>query len=311
MSPPRGRREQPRGKVSTAWRKVSGREDLERAMDQRYEPYGYESNAKLVRWITLGMALWIILLVGLALSDRSTASMFSRWEAEGFTTPPPESLHPDDLFPFAEAHGLACTSGEDIVAVTPDCERLFNFRSDVLSAKDRASWFVLGLFVLLLVLAFVFSLFTHRASRNLLPLKVAGQRFDPEWAVACFYIPVLNLWRPFQVFMELFRASGPYRSEEDPHAWKQSPPPTVVISWWPTLLASVALNPIVLGFALANETLAEARSAALTHAWIDAWLIVPAIMAILVVHALHRRQEARFATVGPNKVTRPTPEPPF
>ena len=72
MSLPRCRSEPPRGTVSTAWRKISGREDLERAMDERYEPYGYESNANLVRWITAGMALWIVVLLGLAFSDRAS-----------------------------------------------------------------------------------------------------------------------------------------------------------------------------------------------------------------------------------------------
>jgi len=311
VSPRRGRREQPRGRVSTTWRKVSGREDLERAIDERYEPYGYESNAKHVLWITVGMVLWILLLVGLVFSDRATASMLSRWEADGFTAVPPESLHPDDLFPFAEEQGLACTSSEDVVAFTPDCERVLAFRSQSVSAGDRTSWFMLVLVLLLLVLAFIFSLFVHRASRNLLPLKTEGQRFTPEWAVACFYIPVINLFRPFQVFIELFGGSRSYRPGEDPQAWKGSLPPVVVVFWWMALLASVGLNPIVLRFVLANETLAEARSATLTHAWVDAWLIVPAIMAILVVHALHRRQEARFAAVGPHTVTRPRPEPEF
>ena len=297
--------------MSTALRKVSGREDLERAMDQRYEPYGYESNAKHVLWITVGMVLWILLLIGLVFSGRATASMLSRWEADGFTAVPPESFHPDDLFPFAEEQGLACTSGEDVVALTPDCERMLAFRSQVVSAGDRASWFMLGLVVLLLVLTFIFLLFVHRASRNLLPLKVEGQRFTPEWAVASFFIPVLNLWRPFQVFIELFGGSRSYRPGVDPQAWKGSLPPGVVVFWWMASLASIGLNPIALRFVLADETLAEARSAALTHAWIDAWLIVPAVMAILMVHALHRRQEARFATVGPHTVTQPRPEPEF
>lgn len=281
-------------------------------MDQRYEPYGYESNARHVLWITIGMVLWIVLLVGLVFSDRATASMLSRWEADGFTAIPPESLHPDDLFPFAEEQGLACTSGEDVVTFAPDCERVFAFRSQSVSAGDRASWFMLVLVLLLLVLAFIFSLFVHRASRNLLPLKTEGQRFSPEWAVACFYVPIINLFRPFQVFIELFGGSGPYRPGENPQAWKQSGMPLgILVFWWMASLASIGLNPIVLGFVLADETLAEASSAALTHAWIDVWLIVPAIMAILVVHALHRRQEARFAAVGPNTVTRPMPEPPF
>ena len=311
MSYPRRKQEQPRGKASTAWRKVSGRADLDRAMDERYEPYGYESNANLARWVAVGMALWILLLLGLALSDRATSSMLARWEDEGFTAAPSESPYPEDLFLFARAQGLACTTGEDMVNLGPDCERLLSFRSEVASAGDRGSWFTLALVVLLLVLAFIFSLFTHRASRNLLPLKAEGQRFSPEWAVACFYVPFINLIRPFQVFIELFAGSGPYRAAQDTRAWRRAMPPAVVIGWWMTVLASFALNPLVLGLFIGDETLADARVTASASAWIDAWLIVPAIMATLVAYALHRRQEARFADVGPNTVTRPPPELPF
>lgn len=309
MSPRRNRYEQPRGRVEVVWRKISGREDLERAMDKRYEPYGYESNANLARWVTAGMVLWILLLVGLVLSDRATASMLSRWEGEGFTTAPPESLYLDDLFAYAEANGFACTSGEDIVELTPDCDLLISFSEEVAGAEDRSAGFTLAVVVLLLVLAFIFSLFTHRASRNLLPLKAEGQRFSPEWAVASFYVPLVNLLRPFQVFVELFGGSGPYRPGDDGRAWRQSMPPAIVILWWMALLASIGLNPVVLGFVLGEETLADARTAALAHAWIAAWLMVPALLAILVVHALHRRQEARFGTVGPNVVSPPRPEP--
>ena len=280
-------------------------------MDERYEPYGYESNAKLVRWIAAGMALWILLLLGLFVSDRATSSMLARWEAEGFTDSPTGSPYPEDLFEFARAQGLACTTGEDIVNLSPDCERVLDFRSEVTSAGDRGSWFTLGLVVLLLVLAFIFSLFTHRASRNLLPLKAEGQRFSPEWAVACFYVPFINLVRPFQVFIELFAGSGPYRAEQAAGTWKRTMPPAVVIGWWMTVLASLVLNPLVLGFMMADETLAEARAASSASAWVDVWLIVPAVTATLVVCALHRRQEARFADVGPNTVTRPPPELPF
>ena len=311
VSYPRRKREEPRGRASTAWRKVSGREDLDRAMDERYEPYGYESNANLVRWIAAGMAVWVLLLLGLALSDRATSSMLARWEAEGFTDAPSESLHPEDLFAFAQAQGLACTAPEDVVNLGPDCERMLSFRSEVTSAGDRGSWFTLALVALLLVLAFVFSLFTHRASRNLLPLKAEGQRFSPEWAVACFYVPFINLVRPFQVFIELFAGSGPYRAEQAAGTWKRTMPPAVVIGWWMTVLASLVLNPLVLGFMMADETLAEARAASSASAWVDVWLIVPAVTATLVVCALHRRQEARFADVGPNTVTRPPPESPF
>jgi len=302
--------ERERGRVSTAWRKISGREDLERAIDQRYEPYEYESNANLVRWITGGMVLWILLMGALVVTDRSVASTLERYETQGFTAVPPGSPEPEELFAYSREQGLACTTPEDVTTLATDCGSVFDFRRELRDTKDRASWVVLALFSLLVVNAFVFSLFTHRASRNLLALGVEKQRFSPEWAVGCFYIPVMNVWRPFQVFAELFRGSigGTERGPEQ--AANASTPPVMIV-WWLTLIAGVVLNPIVFGLMLGEGTVAEARSTASTLAWVDLWLMIPAFLAILVVRALHQAQEARFRVVGPRTVTRPPPEPPF
>lgn len=299
-----------RGAVSSAWRKISGRDELERALKERYEPYGYESNANLVRWLTGGLLVWILVMVGLILHGQATASMLSDWQDKGFTKAAPESPIPVEIFTFAEEQGLECSTVEDILAAYPDCELILEFGEDVKSAEDRGTWLAIAVVALLGALAFTFSLFTHRASRNLLPLKAEGQRFSPEWAVACFFIPVINLWRPFQVYVELFRASGPYRLGENPEAWKRSPPSAgPVLLWWMSILGALAFNPISLNFAVADTGLADAVQAFRTDIWAEIWLMVPALAAIWVVHALHRKQEARYAQVGPNLVTRPEPDP--
>jgi hypothetical protein len=63
-----------------------------------------------------------------------------------------------------------------------------------------------------LVLAFpgsviAVSMWVHRAYRNLVPLGTANPKASPSMAVAWFYIPVANLWKPLGVMREIWSAT--------------------------------------------------------------------------------------------------------
>ena len=59
------------------------------------------------------------------------------------------------------------------------------------------------------VTAVAFFIWLYRAYKNLKPLGVAEPRYSPGWVVACFFIPVLNVFRPFQAVQEMWRESDP------------------------------------------------------------------------------------------------------
>src|SRR5688572_6359973 len=77
-----------------------------------------------------------------------------------------------------------------------------------MSAADMADT-VLGLvFFVLFVIATVFwCMWVYRTYRNLPALGAEGLNYSPGWAVGYYFIPVLNLFRPFQVMRETWRAS--------------------------------------------------------------------------------------------------------
>jgi hypothetical protein len=56
--------------------------------------------------------------------------------------------------------------------------------------------------------AIVFLFWLHRAYANLKPLG-AEPRYSPVWAVAAFLVPVVNLFLPFLILQEMWRASDP------------------------------------------------------------------------------------------------------
>ena len=56
--------------------------------------------------------------------------------------------------------------------------------------------------------AILFLMWKHRASKNLSPLGVSNQRFPPWRAVEYYFIPILNLFRPYQAMKEIYLRSG-------------------------------------------------------------------------------------------------------
>jgi hypothetical protein len=66
---------------------------------------------------------------------------------------------------------------------------------------------------------------TYRASANIHALGGQGIRFTPSWAVAWYWIPIANLWMPYQVMSEIWRLS---RNPVEP----QSDATSRLLAWW-------------------------------------------------------------------------------
>jgi len=75
-----------------------------------------------------------------------------------------------------------------------------------------------------------FSLWTHRATRNLPALGGRGLRFTPGWAVGWFFIPLANFVMPYLVFAEIWRHSDPQQRNLDGSGDKKTSP--LVGCWW-------------------------------------------------------------------------------
>jgi hypothetical protein len=99
-----------------------------------------------------------------------------------------------------------------------------------LQANDSRQILIeLGLLGLLLVTAICFLRWTYLVNSNAHALGAVGMTITPEWAVAWYFIPILNLFMPYKAMDETFRASHP---DYGPNDWKQAPRPLIVPLWW-------------------------------------------------------------------------------
>lgn len=100
-------------------------------------------------------------------------------------------------------------------------------------------------YVLLFVSTGIFFMIWFRlAYKNLRGLGIRGQSYSPGWAIGYFFVPFLNLVRPYEIAQEIWKGSQPPGEvEDDPSDWKKRPRSGAILAWWLTwLLANILAN---------------------------------------------------------------------
>ena len=114
---------------------------------------------------------------------------------------------------------------------------VFVSRADIadIEASDRRQGIIGGVYALSFIAAAIaFLLWIRRASENLAPLGADGQRFSPGWAVGAWFVPIIWLFRPYQVMAEIWRGSRPENSD----GWTDFPASRLLGFWWAGWLVS-------------------------------------------------------------------------
>jgi len=298
--------------------RITGRNEMDRAKAKRYEPYSYESNSTQIKWVVVALTAWVIVALMLAWQDRATAIYLADLQNQGMASVPPTQQSTlrdvNKILEFAALEGVACISQAQIIAMSPECTHLMDVQDKYTSVNDTGLMLTVLLLAVLLANMFAFGAFTHRSSRNLLTLKSDKQGFSPEKSVMWFFVPVLNLVKPWQVFRELFRGSDPDVTTSNQTEWKTKGKVPVIVHVWAAIFVSVfVFNPRTVGY-FGSSVLNTLENTVTAHQRLivaDLLLAVLGVAAILVVLELHKRQEARHAKVGDITVTPPLPIDPL
>lgn len=96
----------------------------------------------------------------------------------------------------------------------------------------RASWYVNSFSSLGYIIAGVLFLrWFYLAYRNLPSLGVSALYYRPIWAIVWFFVPILNLYKPYQMMSITWRASDP-EPEYRGAAWRSATLTPLVGIWW-------------------------------------------------------------------------------
>jgi len=170
-------------------------------------------------------------------------------------------------------------------------------RADLVATASLISLLASASLLMALPTGVAFLIWFHRAHRNLRSFRSGPFAFTPASAVGSFFIPFVNLVRPYEAMRELWQATDPIVRpfDEGPHGLV--PVGWLVPSWW-LLFAGRA---ILSWFALFHSGSGRGSlDAAITTAWslvaYHALTIPAAATAIALVYLIERRLDALAAS---------------
>jgi Domain of unknown function (DUF4328) len=169
-------------------------------------------------------------------------------------------------------------------------------------ALERSGAVAIVTLVVLVGTVISWLMWQHRSQANVRAAGVPRLEFTPGWAVGWWFVPIANLWKPFQAMNELHRAS---RGDPD---WRLARTWPVLGWWWAGYLAFSFLDGIA-GALFTEET--ASLQPLLTGDRVsiagDVLSIVVAFLAIRIVRAVVDRQRRlpEMVAVAPPPPPRP------
>jgi hypothetical protein len=135
-----------------------------------------------------------------------------------------------------------------------------------------------------LVSIILFLMWIYRSNFNACQLGAKNMRFTPAWAVGWTFIPILNLWRPYQVISEIWRAS------KNPTAWEDQSESALLPCWWGLCIISMVFGRASLRLSLDAvdlDKLTTATQVLIAGNCVD---ILNSLVALTLIKAIYKMQ---------------------
>lgn len=195
---------------------------------------------------------------------------------------------------------LGITVGLDLVAVGSDLAEIGLLSrveagavvtmAEAEANDDRQAAIGLLQTAVLIATAIAFLMWLYRVRRNLTALGVKGLRFTPGWSVGWWFVPIMNVFRPFQIVNEAWQASDPGAAGDD---WPSARYAPLIGGWWVLFVISGFVGNFAARMFLRGDTASELIAASWVYVGSEGLAIPAAILAILLVRGINRRQEEK------------------
>ena len=170
--------------------------------------------------------------------------------------------------------------------------------AEATSNDNRQALIGFGQTAFTIAAAVLFLIWIHRAHKNLTSLHATDLRFTPGWAVGWFFVPIMSLFRPYQVASEIHKASDPnVDAPIDGTSWKTVATSPIVGWWWAFFLISNFIGQIGARSIFSGEELSDLLTSTNVYMVSDAIDIVGIIITILMVQRISQYQEAKYSLV--------------
>ncbi|MFI7006828.1 DUF4328 domain-containing protein [Streptomyces sp. NPDC050145] len=167
----------------------------------------------------------------------------------------------------------------DFLAGKATAEELLAADSDFIAkVGSTAGWILVGAAS---GIAFLVWLWRARINSELMS-GAAAHRRTRGWTVGSWWTPVANLWIPYQVTTDIWRASSPRRQA----------PAALLGSWWACYLVALLLSPIQRNVASEIESEQDVLSAAQLDTVLTLLIVAAGLLLIVIVRRVTAWQNA-------------------
>lgn len=126
----------------------------------------------------------------------------------------------------------------------------------------------------------------YRANYNVRQLGSTEMKFTPGWSIGWYFIPIANLWKPYQAMKEIWKASS------DPQNWKNQSVSAMLPWWWFFWILSGIFGNISFRLAMQAEEINELITANVVTQLSDVTGIPLSLIVIGIVNKVHEMQMA-------------------
>jgi hypothetical protein len=178
------------------------------------------------------------------------------------------------------------------------------------TASDYRQAIIAGAQLVLFVsTAILFLMWIHRAHRNLPALGAQQLKFTPGWAVGWFFVPFANLFMPYRVVTEIWKASDPNGDITDGMAWQNALPSPLIGCWWACWVIAGLLGRSLFNTSLRAETPSELLNVSWLSFFADVFSIVTTGLLIVLIRAIDARQAEKHGRLISHATSPTLPSP--
>jgi hypothetical protein len=147
--------------------------------------------------------------------------------------------------------------------------------------------------ITMVIAAIIFLIWVHRANKNLHAFTNPLLRFSPGWAVGWFFIPIMWLFRPYQVVNEISKASDP-NINPALNNLDNYPASAIVGFWWAFFLISNYIGWFAFRYFLRDDTIRDLLDSTYAYMVSDAVDVVGFIITLIMVRKISQSQDKRY-----------------
>ncbi|HLJ57351.1 MAG TPA: DUF4328 domain-containing protein [Chthonomonadaceae bacterium] len=169
------------------------------------------------------------------------------------------------------------------VAIIPNIDRYSSLEPAgrvLLGWRGLAGLAQMALYITAIVL---WCIWVYRANTNVRAFGAQGLTFTPGWAFGWHFVPIMNLFRPYQAMAELWRAS------RMPSNWTSVTGLATVQAWWALWIVSNVVDTIVSRMDVTDRG-GDPQTSLAVMASSEVLDVVLSVLAIIVIRSIYRMQ---------------------